>query len=511
MALTKARGAALQLDDDLLEATLNSPNGFHLVSFPKTQDEEDLLLDPSNDPEYKWGDPLRYGAAGDGVTDDTLPLQRALNYLAYTKSKGFWPKKNFVITSVLTITGPLHLDGGMCQIFQSTANTDGIMVDKGTASLSTNLQNTVVLENIVLGTEAGTGNAFVFRNMNESNIRNLFVPKVGNIAFYFQGCILNEIEHCYTGDGLMAEPGFFKSVGLTSNTTGFQLESYNGTGCNVNSFIRCTSTNSSSIAFNITGGVSNVFMDCDCEGITAPAIGFYVGGAATNIIGGDMEGSGDSIQIWSNGCTITGVNALAGIIVESGVTATTIKGGQIKILNFVAGSFNNSAEGVVILTTGVVVDSGTDNLLINIYDTDTAADKGYFRSGTFTPDLEFGGASGVSAYTSLAASWWRNGNICHFSIFIRPSTYTAATGTATINLNDIPFTPRAGVENFPCNVRWNGIAAGAGYILELNVSPGAKTINIERILDSTGVVSSIDHTYFAANDQFKIAGWFAIK
>lgn len=456
---------------------------------------------------YEWGHPFRYGAAGDGVTDDTTALQASIDYLSYINGKGSWPRKNFVITSPLTISDPLALDGNMCQIFQSTADTDGLVVDKGTAVLATNLQNTLVIENIIMGTEAGTGNAFVFRNMNESNVRNLFVPYVGDIGFRFQGCILTLVEHCYVGDGLRAEPGFFKSAGLTSSTTGFITESYNGTGSNDNTFLRCTATNSTSRGFNISG-VANVLINSDAEGITSPAVGVELNGIGGSVIGGDFEGSGYSISIKANGATVKGVNALGPVVVDAAATGASIIGGQIKYLTF--SGDNNFASGVTIIAGGVLTNTGQDNYLINIYDTDTATDKGYYRSGTFTPDLEFGGSSGVSAYSALTATWWRNGNIVFFSIYIRPNTYTAATGTATINMNDIPYTPKSGSENIPCNIRWNGVPAGAGYIIEANVQPGAKTINLERILDTSGAVSVLDETFFSSLDQFKIGGWFPI-
>lgn len=335
---------------------------------------------------------LDYGAVGDGSTDDTTAIQAAITAACAAKGKLVFPRKNYVISSVLTVTAPISIDGEMSQILQSTTNTDVFLFDEGTAG-SGNYQNTFDVRNLNVRTVAGTGNGFVFRNINESTFENLFVTGCGNIAFYVQGCLLSSFKHCYTGNGLAASPAFF-AAGASACQTGFKTETYNSLGANTNTFVRCTATNATVKGFDITG-TGNTFINCDCEGNTSPAVGFDLQGLATTIIGGNIEGTGVSIDVNATNCTIQNVNALNFVSIESGIYGTTVIGGNIKYLNFIAGSNQNTAIGVRIGTGGSLIQNGTNNNVIGCYNfnTGTVVDNKYkttgnafFTSGTGTPE-----------------------------------------------------------------------------------------------------------------------------
>ena len=448
-----------------------------------------------------------FGAVGDGVTDDTVAIQAAIDYAVSGKGKLIIPKANYRITSTLTVAQPITIDGEMSQIFQATADIDVFLFDEGTVG-SGNYQNTFDVRNLVIRTAAGTGNGFVFRNINESTFENLFVVGCGNIAFYIQGCLLTCFKHLYTGNGLTATPGFF-AAGASGNQTGFKIESYNGLGPNANTFFRCTATNSTVKAFDVTGSM-NVFIEPDAEGITSPAVGMDIQGLGTTVVGGNFEGTGNSINVNATNCTLQGVNALSFVNIASGIYGTTVIGGNIRYLVFQSGSFNNSAFGTRIGTGGFLTDNGADNLKLNIYNTVTSAEVGMFRSGSFTPDLNFGGASGVSTYFQNQANWWRFGNIVHFNIFLQVNALTAATGAATINMNDIPFTP-AGTANIPCSWAGNGVPVGTGYgnVIPI-IDAGTKTILLQKVLDSTGIAASLNEGDFTSADVILVSGFFPL-
>jgi hypothetical protein len=448
-----------------------------------------------------------FGATGDGVTDDTAAIQAAIDHAVSVKGKLVFPKDNYRITSTLTVTQPITIDGEMSQIFQATADIDVFLFDEGTAG-SGNYQNTFDVRNLVVRTAVGTGNGFVFRNINESTFENLFVVGCGNIAFYVQGCLLTCFKHLYTGNGLTASPGFF-AAGASGNQTGFKIDGYNGLGPNGNTFDRCTATNSTVKAFDVAG-TGNVFIAPDAEGISTPAVGMDIQGLSTTLIGGNFEGTGNSINVNATNCTLQGVNALSFVNIPSGVYGTTVTGGNVRYLVFQAGSFNNTAIGVRIGTGGFIVDNGTNNLKLNIYNSVTAAEVGMFQAGSFTPDLEFGGASGVSTYFNNQANWWRFGNIVHFNIFLQVNALTAATGSATINMNDIPYTP-AGTANIPCSWSGNGVPVGAGYgNVVPEIDAGTKTILLSKVLDSTGIAASLDEGDFSSGDQILVSGFFPL-
>ena len=448
-----------------------------------------------------------FGAVGDGVADDTAAIQAAIDYAETNNGKVIFPQANYKITSAITVTAPISIDGSMANIYQASANTNVFLFDEGTAGAG-NYQNGFDVRNLLVRTAAGTGHAFVFRNINESTFENLLVAGCGDTAFYIQGCLLSKWTHCYVGDGLTASPGFFTS-GASGNSYGFRVEGYNGLGANTNVFDRCSSTNSTTYAFYIAG-TGNTLINCDAEGISSPAVAMYIDGLSTNIIGGNLEGTGGSISVQETNCTIKGANVLGGITVPSGVYGTNIIGGNVKQLILSAGSFNNTVIGTRISTGGFFNDLGTDNLSLNVYNFNTSTQGGMFLSGSFTPDLEFGGASGVSTYFQNQASWWRFGNIVHFTIWLQVNALTAATGTAKINMNDIPYTP-AGSTDIPCSWSGNGVPIGAGYgnIIPI-IDAGTKLISLNKVLDSTGIAANLDEGDFSSADQILVSGFFPL-
>jgi len=79
MALTQAKGSALQLDDDLAYEGLDDGiRGFHLVKFPLIQAESDLSITPTNF-EYAALNVLRYNADKTGATSSDTAWQNALD------------------------------------------------------------------------------------------------------------------------------------------------------------------------------------------------------------------------------------------------------------------------------------------------------------------------------------------------------------------------------------------------------------------------------------------------
>lgn len=57
--------------------------------------------------------------------------------------------------------------------------------------------------------------------------------------------------------------------------------------------------------------------------------------------------------------------------------------------------------------------------------------------GTFTPEIEFGGASTGITYSSRSGSYVKTGNLINFSISITLSNKGSSTGTMTVN--GLPF------------------------------------------------------------------------
>lgn len=449
-----------------------------------------------------------YGAVGNGTTDDTAAIQAAINAAQGVGGKLVFPQANYVISSALLVTAPITIDGQMAQIYQKTTNTNAFVFDKGVSNAG-NYQYSFNVQNLVVATIAGTGNAFVFRNINESTFKNLYVPGVGAIAFYFQGCLLNLVEHCYTGDGLTVSPGFF-ITGLPTNKYGFITEDYNSLGSNSNVFERCTATNSSFTAFQIAGN-GNTLINCDAEGISSGSTHVALTGPS-NVIGGDFEGTGSGIVITASNCTIQGINSGTFVEVSTGVKGTDIRGGYSKYIVFDSGSSYNSVQNLMIGAGGSLVDNGTNNVKQNITSS-TGTQLGDYLTGTFTPLLKFGGGNTSMTYYNNVGSYRRSGNTVFVQLWVYVNVLGSSTGAATIDLNDLPFTSAniGSGRTVQLSAISNLVIVGAGYG---NVIPvldnNSKTIEIQDISATTGLSTNLANTAFANGSQIQISGTFAV-
>ncbi len=452
--------------------------------------------------------PEMFGAAADGITDDTRALQAAVDFCVTEKAKLLLaPQAHYRVSNTIRVTGPIQFDGQLAQVYQQTPNIDLFHFDRG-ARGTANFQYTYDIRNIMGATAAGTGDAFVFRNILEASIANLYCPGVGNAAFRISGCLLTRFEHLYSGSGLKQTPGFFVTS-LPVNRYGFYLEGLNGLGCNSNTFDRCTATNSTVTAFHIEGSV-NVFIAADSEGIHAPAKHAQISGFGTTFIGGNFEGNGGGLVVDTNNCSFIGLNCLSFVNVRPGTTGTTIDGGNIRYVNLVAGCSNNTVRNVRISAGGALINNGTDNEVVNVRDP-AGNEIGHNRSGTFAPVLRYGGAASVSAYSTQQGRWYRDGRIVHFTLSLQPGGSGSQSGNATIDLNDLPFKPAASGLDTPCQFWGNGIAGGAGHS---PVTPvliaGTKTIALRKMIDTNGYSADVRGTDILPGSQLQISGWFAL-
>lgn len=86
-------------------ATDDGTKGFHLVHYPPLTGETGVV-----NYEYEYGNVKRYGAKGDGSTDDTASIQAAMNYSAGTVCVIF-PPGTYITSSALRVKGGASLRG----------------------------------------------------------------------------------------------------------------------------------------------------------------------------------------------------------------------------------------------------------------------------------------------------------------------------------------------------------------------------------------------------------------
>lgn len=247
--------------------------------------------------------PQDYGAAGDGVTDDTAAIQAALNAVSANGSTVFFPAASYLITGTIsiTVTGTQIVGSGWgSQILYNGSSVTTAL------NASTNLRAFIRDIRISQTNASHLGTAINASNLSSSTIERVLIdagstgaaPLVG-ITMNASTCHYNEIRACRVN--------------------------YGGTG---------------GIGINIIGNShSNTVIDCRIipSGDTSTSAGIYVANThSTTLIHPDVEQSAGS-AIWldtaAHGTTI--INAYAdlnniGLRVTSGVVAPTVIGGTFQ-------------------------------------------------------------------------------------------------------------------------------------------------------------------------------------
>lgn len=141
-----------------------------------------------------------YGAAGDGVTDDTTAFTDALAAIdANDGGTLYVPPGLYVVTAPLTWipsdeATPLAIvgDGVASRIAQATANTDLLVL--GDAADGDPAIESVLIRDVMMMTVSGTGNAISGHNVIRSMFERVFVPGAGQYGIWLHGCIITALE-----------------------------------------------------------------------------------------------------------------------------------------------------------------------------------------------------------------------------------------------------------------------------------------------------------------------------
>lgn len=113
-----------------------------------------------------------------------------------------------------------------------------------------------------------------------------------------------------------------------------------------------------------------------------------------------------------------------------------------------------------------------------VYDASAATDKKTpaFTADTWTPALNFGGATTGITYSGRAGNYIRIGQLVMATLWFGLSSKGSATGNATIT--GLPYTALATANIYYAGaVRWGGMAA-AGYVVQALLPQGSATISL---------------------------------
>jgi len=153
-----------------------------------------------------------FGAVGDGVTDDTVAIQNAINYLSPLGGTLYFPRGSYIVSdpnaddACLTITAPIQVlgDGPFYTSIQpanTVANTVSTIIVNPNANYDQTLMSfrNISLGNLSNGTRAGNHGLYCLtvnagQNLPKFTVENCTIQQGGGYAIYHLNSPINNIN-----------------------------------------------------------------------------------------------------------------------------------------------------------------------------------------------------------------------------------------------------------------------------------------------------------------------------
>lgn len=217
-------------------------------------------------------------------------------------------------------------------------------------------------------------------------------------------------------------------------------------------------------------------------------------------------GSFDSSYLASNATCLTaggsGVHSSISDIFNSGTASAISVGSALSLSRCSVGCSNTNA----------ITGAGTLNYGgLNFYSSSQAVNtttQNSFNGGTFTPSLQFGGASVGMTYSKQYGKYYRLDNLLYFVIAIILSNKGSSTGNAT--LTGLPFASAndGAVYDIP-SVMFNVTATSNTYFF-CDLSANSSTLSIYEAAAATGGFTQLADTNFSNTSSLYIQGHYFI-
>jgi hypothetical protein len=246
---------------------------------PQTTAETAAGVTPVN-LQYQFGDVRRYGAVGDGVHDDTLAFQSAINCAIAARGSLLVPACNagsvYKITSTLTANGPFQMLGAG----PKAAVIEAVGFAGGSYLLDINCLAADTVEQIRI-----EGVQMLSDNNLPNLIRNLNASYV-----LIKNCYLRNAVHGITYGASTRSFGNFHEEVVLYNLSGNAVYMTGFAGGGDFGFLNCTFTAANGFVLDATSFTDGlVFNNCNFEACTASSIAILGGADGVSIQGGRTE------------------------------------------------------------------------------------------------------------------------------------------------------------------------------------------------------------------------------
>lgn len=329
-----------------------------------------------------------FGALGNGIADDTVSIQTALNSFQSVGGTLFFPQGNYKITDTLKVYEGTTIQGAGIggrsgdfkpdpsdenvkpgtNIIQTTKDKDGIVNATPTA------YNIQLFDFILTGTGSGTGNGVNFdwalgdQNSNgrlsHLSFKRLFITDFGAHGMQLRTPILTTIEQVHSqrngGNGFeIIQNGFgvsFINTWATGNVIGYHIS-----GVSYNNFSG-TAADYNNIGYSVE----------DCQSVTFSGIG-----AERQLTRAMNVTNSNNINIF--GIEVVGNNDIA-IWIDHDSYAINVMGAADNSINSTAKEFIHAEWGAQVIVSNVTTSSQAPNNYEDwSYVTQLVNPKGYFQ------------------------------------------------------------------------------------------------------------------------------------
>ena len=393
-----------------------------------------------------------FGAIGDGVVDDTVAIQAALDSGA---TSIYLPDGTYKVSAALVISanGTIVYGAGMSAttVHSTNVSNENIFECVGTGPDAPNSKQFITIKDLTVQGTSNGGNGIYFEYCVDSTIERVQVKNCGSYGIFTDNAFSNSFRYCRLIDNenhnmrlgaasnqIVVIGCRFQQAGTSNNKSGLQLSDGYGV-----SIIGC-SMESNNIGLEIEQGQNIAVIGCYFEADRSQSIRIGSSSAAYDVsiqdcymdgLVGGVPTASYSILISNSSENISITNTTMG-----NVTVQHIAGTYNNLLTFGNRFFGTGIAASSQFTTDVVHTNQIVFPSVQVPSTNVNTLDDYAETGStlFTPGLSFGGGTTGIAYSTQSGRFVKIGRLVYASFIISLSNKGSSTGAALVT--GLPFT-----------------------------------------------------------------------